>query len=263
MSTQFTVEGMTCGGCRSRVAAALEAFAPGGTVTLEPPRASFAAPVDRNAVNAALAAIGKYRLGEALAPGETLAPGKALAPEVPLATAAAVTIPARDQPQFSISTYYPLLLIAAYISAVSLAGTGLIGGQHAGHETPFMAWMTNFMAGFFLVFSFFKLLDLRGFAGAYSTYDLLAERWPGYGLIYPFLELGLGLAFLFRIAPDAANWATILLMGFSSLGVIRALMRRQTIRCACLGTVLNLPMSTVTLVEDMLMIAMAAAMLAM
>ena len=34
---------------------------------------------------------------------------------------------------------------------------------------------------------------------------------------------------------------------------------QDKIRCACLGTVFNLPMSTVTLVEDGLMIAMAAA----
>jgi copper chaperone CopZ len=251
MSTQFAIEGMTCGGCRNRVAAALEAFAPGSTVTLEPPRASFPSSVDPEAANAALAAIGKYRLGGAV----SAAPADAAA----LTQAAALP----ELPQVAVATYYPLMLIAAYVSIVSLAGTGMISGAHAGHETPFMAWMTNFMAGFFLVFSFFKLLDLRGFADAYSTYDLLAERWRGYGFIYPVLELGLGLAFLFRIMPDAANWATIVLMGFSSLGVIRALMRRQTIRCACLGTALNLPMSTVTLVEDVLMIAMAAVMLAM
>jgi copper chaperone CopZ len=252
MSTQFAIEGMTCGGCRNRVAAALEAFAPGSTVTLEPPRASFPSSVDPEAANAALAAIGKYRLSEAVSPTVS-----ADAPALIQATA----LP--ELPNVTLATYYPLMLIAAYVSIVSLAGTGMISGAHAGHETPFMAWMTNFMAGFFIVFSFFKLLDLRGFADAYSTYDLLAERWRGYGFIYPVLELGLGLAFLFRIMPDAANWATILLMGFSSLGVIRALMRRQTIRCACLGTALNLPMSTVTLVEDVLMIAMAMVMLAM
>ena len=100
------------------------------------------------------------------------------------------------------------------------------------------------MAGFFLVFSAFKFLDLTGFANAYSTYDLLAKRWHGYGFIYPFLELCLGLAYLFRFQPTATHVATVALMGFSSLGVFAALRQKRTIQCACLGTVLKLPMST-------------------
>ena len=34
----------------------------------------------------------------------------------------------------------------------------------------------HFMAGFFLVFSFFKLLDITAFADAYRTYDVVAAR---------------------------------------------------------------------------------------
>ncbi len=117
------------------------------------------------------------------------------------------------------------------------------------------------MAGFFLVFSAFKFLDLSGFADAYASYDLLAKRWRGYGLIYPFLELALGLAYLFRLELKSALIATVVLMGFSALGVIQALSERRVLQCACLGTALKLPMSTITLVEDVGMAAMAAAML--
>ena len=88
-----------------------------------------------------------------------------------------------------------------------------------------------------------------------------AKRWRAWGYVYPFLELALGLAYLFHVAPTATHIATILLMGFSSLGVIAALSNRQRIVCACLGTVLKLPMSTITLVEDLGMVGMAAAML--
>ena len=42
-----------------------------------------------------------------------------------------------------------------------------------------MRAMGHFMGGFFLVFSFFKLLNLSGFADAYRTYDVLAKVWPG------------------------------------------------------------------------------------
>ena len=117
--------------------------------------------------------------------------------------------------------------------------------------------MMHFMAGFFLVFSFFKLLDIRGFADSYAMYDLLAMRWKGYGLLYPFIELGLGLGYVLHWQPRLVNTLTLAVMLFSSIGVIRAVSNRQKIQCACLGSVFNLPMSTVTIIEDLTMALMA------
>ena len=91
-------------------------------------------------------------------------------------------------------------------------------------------------------------------------YDLLAARVKAYGWVYPFLEIGLGLAYL--AVPSEANLhlATLGLMAFSSLGVIWAVTRGEKVKCACMGTAFNLPMTTVTIVEDLGMAAMAAAM---
>jgi hypothetical protein len=122
--------------------------------------------------------------------------------------------------------------------------------------------MLDFMAGFFLVFSFFKLLDLRGFADAYRSYDIVARRSRAYALAYPFMELALGVGYLMRWEPTITHAATLVLMLVGSVGVLRALLDKRAIRCACLGTALNLPMTTVTLVEDLGMAAMAAAGLA-
>jgi hypothetical protein len=58
-----------------------------------------------------------------------------------------------------------------------------------------MQWMRHFMAGFFLVFSFFKLLNLKGFAESYVMYDVLAKQIPAWAYLYAFVELGLGIAF--------------------------------------------------------------------
>jgi hypothetical protein len=124
-----------------------------------------------------------------------------------------------------------------------------------------METMRYFMAGFFLVFSFFKLLDIQAFATAYARYDLLAMRWPSWGLIYPFLELALGVAYLTNFNPQLTYWLTIGIMGFSAIGVIQAVANNTQIQCACLGTVFKLPMSTVTIIEDVGMVVMAAAML--
>ena len=117
--------------------------------------------------------------------------------------------------------------------------------------------MNYFMAGFFIVFSFFKLLDLKGFADSYSMYDIVAKKIKLYGLIYPFIELALGIAYLIAFNPIVTNTATIIVMGVSSIGVIQSVLKKQKIQCACLGAVFNLPMSTVTIIEDLLMIAMA------
>jgi hypothetical protein len=124
-------------------------------------------------------------------------------------------------------------------------------------------WMRYFMAGFFIVFSFFKFLDLKGFARSYAMYDLLAKQWKGYGYVYPFLELGLGVLYLTAINLPATHVATIIIMGFSSIGVIRNMLSPNQVQCACLGTVFKLPLGNVTLVEDLLMVAMAGVMLVM
>ena len=77
------------------------------------------------------------------------------------------------------------------------------------------------MAGFFLVFSFFKLLNLRGFADSYSTYDIIAKKWTGWGYIYAFIELTLGVAFLTGFNPLLTNAVTFVVMSISIVGVLR------------------------------------------
>lgn len=152
-------------------------------------------------------------------------------------------------------TYYPLFLLVAFLAGVvalvELREGSIVWGRA----------MQNFMGGFFLTFSFFKLLDVRGFADSYRMYDVVARRVPAYGYVYPFIELLLGAAYIGGLQPFATNLATVVVMSISSIGVIQSLLEKRKIRCACLGTVFNLPMSTVTLIEDTTMIAMAVAML--
>lgn len=154
-----------------------------------------------------------------------------------------------------LATYKPILLIFAFITGVS----ALVSYHH--ESIHWMQFMNIFMAGFFLVFSFFKFLDLKGFASSYAMYDIVARKIPSYGFVYPFLELGLGLAYLTNFNPVVTNWATIIIMGISSIGVIESVLNKKKIQCACLGAVFNLPMSTVTIIEDLLMVGMAVAML--
>src|SRR4051812_48656314 len=135
------------------------------------------------------------------------------------------------------ASLYPLVLIVGYILGVTVLTT-FVRADRSWHTL-----MNDFMAGFFLVFSFFKLLDLRGFADAYGTYDLVAARWRAWGLVYPFLELGLGVAYLTRWRPLVTSAATLVLMLVGAAGVLRALPPGHAIRWGCLGTGLNPPMT--------------------
>jgi cation transport ATPase len=123
------------------------------------------------------------------------------------------------------------------------------------------AAMLDFMGLFYIVFSFFKLLDLKGFQDSFRMYDPLAKRIPIYGWIYPFIEIALGLLFLLRLEINIALTVTLVVLGITTIGVTKTLLDKKSIRCACLGTALKLPMTEATFIENAIMIAMALIML--
>lgn len=118
-------------------------------------------------------------------------------------------------------------------------------------------WMHDFMGCFLVVFALLKLFDLPAFADGFQMYDLLAKPFRPYAYVYPFLELALGLAYFSFWQPVTVYLATIFLLGFSALGVARAVWRGVDVECACMGTVLKVPLSTVAFLEDVSMVAMA------
>ena len=250
-TSKIAIKGMHCGSCVAKVTTALSPLAEQVAVTLKPAQAILSqCRVSLAEINSALAQAGDY---QATALAE---PIQAETQAQTLAQAAQINAQAQYEPSKSwLVTYQPLFIILAYILGVSL----LIELHHGAFAME--RWMMHFMAGFFLVFSFFKMLNLKAFANTYAMYDLLAMRSKAYGFIYPFIELALGIAYLLGFAAQTTNALTLIIMGFSSLGVIRAVMNKQKIKCACLGAVFDLPMSTITIIEDLLMAAMAAWML--
>ena len=139
----------------------------------------------------------------------------------------------------------------------------LIGGTTIIHYPIFQtqAVLPDFMGLFFIVFSFFKFLDLKGFQDSFRRYDPLGKSLHFYGWVYPFIELTLGVLFLMRWEVQLALWLTLGILSITTLGVVRVLMSKQQIQCACLGSVLNLPMTEATLIENAVMIGMAGWML--
>jgi len=170
-----------------------------------------------------------------------------------------ITAPAHNETAMQaknwFATYKPILLIFGYITTIAM----IVALQQ--NHFDWMQGMRIFMAGFFLTFSFFKMLDIKGFATSYAMYDIVAKKIKAWGFIYAFVELALGIAYATGFEPLLTNMVTLIVMTISIIGVLQSVFNKRKIQCACLGAVFNLPMSTVTIIEDALMIAMSTGMI--
>jgi copper chaperone CopZ len=232
---------MTCSGCEAKVQGLLSKIAGVKNVSIDLSKGEATIEMDKHIATAELKAAlkdyPKYQLSE-----NNHSP-----------YAAVVEVDEIENKSW-IVTYKPILLIFAYITGITLLVEWMQG------EFAWMRWMNHFMAGFFLVFSFFKLLNLKGFAESYSVYDIVAKKWSAWGYIYAFTELALGAAFLTGFNPILTNIVTFTVMTVSIIGVLQSVLNKRKIKCACLGDVFNLPMSTITIIEDALMIGMSGIM---
>jgi YHS domain-containing protein len=154
--------------------------------------------------------------------------------------------------------YIPLIVIVVLTLLAAFAKQFAYASASGWH---WMTWMQDFMGFFLVVFSMFKFFNMEGFADGFQMYDLLAKSSRPYAYVYPFIELGLGLGYLAHWQPTTIYIATIAVMIFGSLGVFDALRKGLDLDCACMGTVLKVPLSTVALIEDLGMALMAAVML--
>jgi len=152
------------------------------------------------------------------------------------------------------SDYWPLICL---VLVAILAGSTICYSI----QGELLQWMHYFMGILFCQFSLLKLFDIPGFADGFQMYDLIGKRSRIYALVYPFIELLLGLAYLSFLYPVATYLITIMFMVIGAIGVVKALQKGLDIYCPCMGNVLKVPLSTVTLGEDLGMGLMAFIML--
>ena len=243
MTHTYNVSGMTCSGCQAKVQNVLSKVKGVKNVAIDLSKGEEIINIDKHVSTAelqlALKDYPKYQLTEDHPNHNNVS---------------AVSLP-NEEIKSWIETYKPILWVFGYILGVTVL-IEVVNGVFT-----WTRWMEHFMAGFFLVFSFFKLLNLQGFAESYSMYDIVAKKWNGWGYVYAFVELGLGIAFLTGFNPILTNAVTFAVMTVSIIGVLQSVLNKRKIKCACLGAVFNLPMSTITIIEDALMIAMSGIML--
>ena len=237
MTQTYHIQGMTCNGCKDSVTRAFQSLEGVSQVHVDLEKGT--------ALLTTASVIQTKLLKEVL-------PSKFTLIESNTQTVKQNNVFDRDKkaPQGSkLEQLKPLFLIFGFLLLISCA-------LNFRGFTP-LDFMLDFMGLFFFVFSLFKFLDLSGFALSFAMYDPLAKRIPLYGRVYPFLELILGFLFLAKIQLPIALLVTVILLSITTIGVCVVLLQKKQITCACLGTVLKLPMTQATFIENSVMIFMA------
>ncbi|MEH6537869.1 MAG: MauE/DoxX family redox-associated membrane protein [Psychroserpens sp.] len=238
MTHIYRVTGMTCNGCKSSVEKALLSVDNVEVVTVDLEHSEAEIRMSKP--------ITSEVLQQALPEKFTISEKEDAALFTPVSEE-------KDVEKSELRQLFPLFLIFAYIIVASV----LLNVSPWNSE----AFMLDFMGLFYIVFSFFKLLDLKGFPKSFRMYDPLAKVIPAYAWVYPFVEVALGILFLIRFQISFALILTLVVLGITTFGVIKTLVDKKSIQCACLGTALKLPMTKATFIENSVMIIMAVIML--
>lgn len=236
MKHTYIILGMTCDNCKQKITSALLSIPEITHVEINREKGSaeisMSFHVQTPLMQAALSKLGDYRIS--------------------MDTEASMQSIEKKKHHFK--DLLPLFTIFGVILAFSVIIT-------YGMDQDFAFGMRMFMGGFFVVFGMLKVLKLKDFAIAYKEYDILAMRSNIYAHSYPFIELGLGVLYFANGVPVLTNSIAIVVMGIGAVGVYLKLRKKEEIPCACLGTVFKVPMTWVTLFEDLLMVVMATTML--
>ena len=235
MKHTYIVEGMTCNGCKASVEKSIASLEEVSNVTVDLDAAEVAIEMKNH--------ITLSKLQEALSSKYTISEIKT----------EKVTAFDSSKEKSEIQQLFPLFLIFGYITIAAI-----FSAINPWNTSDFML---NFMGLFYIVFSFFKLLDVKGFAMTFGMYDPLSKVIPTYGFVYPFIELALGIFFLMRFQIFVSLAITLIILGITTVGVAKSLLDKKSIQCACLGSVLNLPMTKATFIENSIMILMAILMI--
>lgn len=151
------------------------------------------------------------------------------------------------------TTYTPVLVIFGLAALMALATSWYVFG------TPFSVRGVEWFAAFSMaMLAVQKLRDVESFSTMFLNYDVLAQRAPTYGYVYPFAE---GVAAVLMIAGGVfALIGSPIALFIGSVGaysVFKAVyVKKRELKCACVGGGSNVPLGFVSLTENLVMIAM-------
>lgn len=247
----YRIEGMSCNGCSNRIQDYLrKTYDPEAVVSFQHKFAKLKVPtqITSTEINKQLLSLGNYHAFEITQPNLLI--NYNTKPFMPTSLHKLWQLLSSKFQLFK-----PLLAIFCGITLVSLC----LQYNNLPKKLNGKLLMRHFMGIFYITFSCFKMINLKGFAETFSTYDIVAMKWRVYSFLYPFIELLLGILYLSNQIPGLTNVCALFIKMISDIGVFAALRQNKVLQCACLGTSFNLPMTYVTLLEDTLMVGMALA----
>ena len=115
----------------------------------------------------------------------------------------------------------------------------------------------NYMGIIYIVFGFLKLYDIDKFVNVFRKYDIIANKVEFWAWLYPFIEILLGISLLSDVFVNKTMKITLVLMIISIISVSISLLKKQNLRCGCLGTFFHIPLSYVTISENVAMLALS------
>jgi glutaredoxin len=155
-------------------------------------------------------------------------------------------------------TYTPVIVLFAMAALLALAAS----------QAAFGSALTVQAGEWFVAFAMVllaqqKLRDVESFSTMFLNYDLLAQRWIPYGYVYPFAELTAGVLMAAGVLTGLAAPLSLVIGGIGAVSVFKAVyIEKRELKCACVGGDSNVPLGFVSLLENLMMIAMAVWMLA-
>ncbi|MGE0753830.1 MAG: MauE/DoxX family redox-associated membrane protein [Alphaproteobacteria bacterium] len=156
------------------------------------------------------------------------------------------------------ASYQPVIAIFATSLLMAVSAATAMAGKF-----QLVGTLELFIAFSMCVLGIMKLRDLYSFTNQFLGYDLLARRWVRYAYIYPFVETGAGILMLGGWMTWLAAPAALFIGTVGAVSVVKAVyIDKRELKCACVGGGSNVPLGLISLIENLMMIAMALWMLA-
>lgn len=151
------------------------------------------------------------------------------------------------------TSYTPVIAIFSTTFLMALALTWTAAGG--------VVWSKLFEAFISLsmcVLAVQKLRDLEEFSLQFLGYDLLAQKWVVYSLIYPFAEAAAGIGMLWGQYPYIFASIALFIGTVGAVSVFKAVyIDKRELKCACVGGNSNVPLGFISLTENIMMLVMA------
>ena len=133
----------------------------------------------------------------------------------------------------------------SYTPVIAVFGTTLLMALVMGDNV-----IQRFMGISICALAMLKLMDVDSFAASFVKYDLITQRWRGWGKIYPGVELLVGLGFLFNPSLTIAGWVALLIGIPGMASVIKAIyIDKLALNCACVGGNTKTPLGIISFSE--------------